>query len=198
MDISLFCKSTPLPAYKHKLWLTLQYAQLHTFRRHPLHTAFLSYLHLPGICLSLQHNIEGESLTIQHVTTHRPISQQHVPFPPPPHYVHNAKVNYVHTGVRGVENWTCSLLTFYISFRTLNSPALSSIPFQAYMLLNDALRTMFYAISHEYYAQIVCLKPPPLYTVLRFIYSHQNIISTHRIATMDWKERMFARSWPTT
>jgi hypothetical protein len=53
MDISLFCKFTPLLAYKHKLRLMLQYGQLHTFRRRPLHTAFLSYLHLAGICLCL-------------------------------------------------------------------------------------------------------------------------------------------------
>jgi hypothetical protein len=55
------------------------------------------------------------------------------------------------------------LLICYITFRTINIPSFSCIPFQSYILPNDASR---------------------LNNLVHFTYQNQNIINTHRIDTI--------------
>jgi hypothetical protein len=61
------------------------------------------------------------------------------------------------------------------AFVLFTSLALSCIYFQSCMLSNEFSNQKFNAISHEYHAQIVNLKPSPLYSIQHLTYPHQNI-----------------------
>jgi hypothetical protein len=71
--------------------------------------------------------------------------------------------------VTPVENATRSPSIRYISFRTVNFPTFSRIPFPSCMLLNDAPKPTFSAISQEKHPQIVNRKLSPLHNIVAYL-----------------------------
>jgi hypothetical protein len=85
------------------------------------------------------------------------------------------------------------------AFVLLTSTTFPSIPLQSNILSNHTSRPIYNDISHEQCAQQVANhKPSLIYNILHFAYPYQNTISSQRIGTIPWHERLLAHSWPVT
>lgn len=116
-----------------------------------------------------------------------------------PYHIHREKLiiflKDTHTHTHACECAQCNIhwefnrcfIICYISFHTTNSPAFIPFPFLFYMLSNDMLRPRVSAISHEQHKKVVNHKPSPLQNITDFTYPLQNLISSHRIDMLHWK-----------